>query len=59
MKDAEAVDKLVPLALQAVKDENRLAALSQHIRKLAFADAADRIAEEVCRLAETYRERKK
>ena len=59
VKDAEAVDKLVPLALQAVKDENRLAALSQHIRKLAFADAADRIAEEVCRLAETYRERKK
>lgn len=59
VKDAEAVDKLVPLALQAVKDENRLATLSQHIRKLAFADAADRIAEEVCRLAETYRERKK
>ena len=59
VKDAEAVEKLIPLALQAVEDENRLAALSQNIRKLAFADAADRIAEEVCRLAGTYRERKK
>ena len=59
VKDAEAVEKLIPLALQAVEDENRLAALSQNIRKLAFADAADRIAEEVCRLAGIYRERKK
>ena len=30
VKDAEAVDKLVPLALQAVKDENRLATLSTY-----------------------------
>ncbi len=59
VKDAEAREKLIPLALSVVADEARLAALGQHIRQMAFADAADRIAEEVCRLAENYKERKR
>ena len=59
VKDAEAREKLIPLALSVVADEARLAALGQHIRQMAFADAADQIAEEVCRLAENYKERKR
>lgn len=57
--DAEAVDKLIALALATVADEGRLDRLSRNIKKLAFADSADRIADEVYKLAVVYRERKK
>ncbi len=57
--DAEAVDKLIALALATVADESRLDRLSRNIKKLAFADSADRIADEVYKLAVAYRERKK
>lgn len=57
--DAEAVDKLIALALATVADEGRLDRLSRNIKKLAFADSADRIADEVYKLAVAYRERKK
>ena len=59
VKDSEAVEKLIPLALEAVKDEDRLALLGQNARKMAFEDSADRIAEEVYKLAVAYRERGK
>lgn len=57
--DAEAVDKLIALALATVADEGRLDRLSRNIKKLAFADSADRIADEVYKLAVAYREKKK
>ena len=57
--DAEAVDKLIALALATVADESRLDRLSRNIKKLAFADSADRSADEGYKLAVAYRERKK
>ena len=51
VKDAEARDKLLPLALQTVADDERLAALSRNIGKLALPDAARTIAQEVLKLA--------
>ena len=59
VKDAEAKQKLIPLALEAVTDETRLAELSKNIKTLAFTDSADKIAEEVYKLAMTYSEREK
>ncbi len=59
VRDSEAADKLVGLALDVVRDGDKLSALSRNIRAMAFADSAGRIAEEVCRLAVSYRERKK
>ena len=50
---------LIALALATVADEGRLDRLSRNIKKLAFADSADRIADEVYKLAVAYRERKK
>lgn len=51
VKDAEAVEKLVTLALETVKDDSRLEALSENINKLALPDSADVIADEVVKLA--------
>lgn len=51
VKDAEAVGKLVPLALETVKDDARLETLSGNIKKLALPDSADVIAGEVVKLA--------
>ncbi len=48
--DSEAVDNLIPIALQAVNDENRLQALSGHIGALATVNAANDIANEVLKL---------
>lgn len=59
VKDAEAKQQLIALALATVRDGEQLARLSRNIRKLAFADSANRIAEEVYKLAVAYRERKK
>ncbi len=59
VKDAEAADRLIALALNVVRDADKLSALSRNIKALAFTDSADRIAEEVCKLAVAYRERKK
>ena len=55
VKDCEAVDTLIPLALRTVQDADQLALLSRNAKQMAFADSADRIAEEVCRLAMAYR----
>lgn len=51
VKDADASDKVISLALDTVKDDARLAALSANIKKLALPDSADVIADEVIRLA--------
>lgn len=59
VKDAEATASLTDLAIRTVKDDGKLAELSENIRKMAFTDSADRIAEEVYQLAVAYRDRKK
>lgn len=59
VKDAEAVAGLMDLAIRTVQNEEKLAALSGNIKKMAFSDSADRIAEEVYKLAVAYRGRKK
>ena len=51
VKDADAPDKVISLALDTVKDDARLAALSANIKKLALPDSADVIADEVIKLA--------
>ncbi|MBR5841479.1 MAG: undecaprenyldiphospho-muramoylpentapeptide beta-N-acetylglucosaminyltransferase [Bacteroidaceae bacterium] len=54
VKDADAVRDLVPLVLDTVKDEARLAELSAHIRTLALPRSAEVIADEVIALARSY-----
>ena len=54
VKDADAVNELIPLALGTVNDAVRLSALSANIRTLAFHDSAEVIADEVIALARTY-----
>ena len=51
VKDAEAREKVIALALQTVNDDARLASLSTNILKLALPDSAEIIANEVIRLA--------
>lgn len=52
VKDAEAMEKLIPIALETIADDNRLQALSSNIARLALPDSARRIAEEVLKLAD-------
>lgn len=52
VSDAEARDKVISLAIETVKDEERLDLLSENIKKLALPDSADIIAAEVIKLAE-------
>lgn len=58
VKDAEAKATLIPLALDTVTDEKRLVDLSRNIRTLAYTDSADKIAEEVYKLAVAYCKKK-
>ena len=51
VKDVEAKDKLLPLAVQTVGDEAKLQTLSQNIREMALPDSARLIAEEVIKLS--------
>ena len=51
VKDSEAPDKLLRLAVETVADEARLATLSANVLKLGQKDSADVIADEVLRLA--------
>ena len=51
VRDAEARDKLIPLAVSTVRDKARLAALAESIKKMALPGSADTIAREVVRLA--------
>lgn len=52
VKDVEAVEKLIPLALETVKDKVKLQTLGENAYKMAFKDSADIIADEVIKLAE-------
>ncbi|MBR5687066.1 MAG: undecaprenyldiphospho-muramoylpentapeptide beta-N-acetylglucosaminyltransferase [Prevotella sp.] len=52
VKDAEAPDTLLKLAIDTVIDSQRLASLSTNIKKLALPDSANIIADEVIKLAE-------
>lgn len=54
VKDAEAGDRLLDLAIATVKQPDTLNRLSNHIARLAFKDSANVIAREVCQLAEQY-----
>lgn len=50
--DRESAAKLIPAAISLVRDESRLASLSENILKLALPDSAEIIAREVLRLAD-------
>lgn len=52
VKDTEAEDKLLSVALETIADAGKLKDLSDHIAKLALPDSADVIAKEVIKLAE-------
>ena len=52
VKDAEAPDILLDLAVRTVVDEARLKVLSENVKKLALPDSAEIIAREVIRLGE-------
>ena len=55
VKDAEAAEKLIPTALELIKDEKTLRKLHTNVLKLAQKDSARRIAEEVIALAKKER----
>lgn len=57
VKDSEANEHLLQIAIETVGDLSKLQDLSEKIAKLAYADAADVIAEQVCELAEKYKEK--
>lgn len=51
VKDVEAREKLIPLALETVQDEAKLASLGKNALDMAFTDSAEAIAELVLKLA--------
>lgn len=51
VKDAEAPDKLLKLAIETVNDDAKLQSLSENVLKLALPDSANIIAKEVLQLA--------
>ena len=51
VKDAEAQEKLLPLALETVADDEKLQSLSTHCLEMALPDSATIIAKEVIALA--------
>lgn len=55
IKDSEAEQKLIETAIKVVNEEDKLKSLSENIKKLAFYNSADIIAEEVCKLADKYK----
>lgn len=57
VKDSEAVSSLFQTALETVQDQALIHKLSTNIAKLAYPDSANKIAEEVCKLAEKYKKR--
>ena len=57
VKDMEAEEKLLDLAIQTVQQPETLTKLSTNIAKLAFKDSADVIAKEVYELAVNYQKK--
>ena len=51
VKDSDARNELIPLALKTVVDDAQLASLSENVGKLAYHDSAKKIADEVVKLA--------
>jgi len=51
VKDSEAQEKLIPLAIKTVADDKRLKTLGENILKMALPDSARIIAQEVLRLS--------
>lgn len=58
VKDNEAVQRLIPTALETCQDGALLDRLSENIQKMSFRNSADVIAEEVYQLAVKYRDKK-
>lgn len=52
VKDADAREQVIKLALNTVKDEDKLNSLTENIKKLGLPESADIIADEVLKLAE-------
>ena len=52
VSDAEAPSRVITLAIETVKDDDRLKTLSENILKMALPNSADIIADEVVRLIE-------
>ena len=52
VKDADAPDTLLPLAIKTVEDDSRLASLSKNILKMALPNSASIIADAVIEMAE-------
>ena len=50
VKDAEAMEKMIPTALELLKDPDKIKSLEENAGKMALPDAAERIAEEVYKL---------
>lgn len=50
VKDSEAMEKMIPSALELLGQPERIAALEENAGKMAIPDAAGRIAEEIYRL---------
>ncbi len=51
VKDSEASEKLIPLAVETVKDSFKLKSLSENVLKMGYPDSARVIAKEVLKLA--------
>ena len=51
VKDSEAAEKLIPLAIATVADNAKLASLSENVLKMALPNSAEIIAKEVLKLA--------
>ena len=52
VKDAEAIPKLIPTAIQTVQDKKALKSLGINAKSMAFKDSAQVIAKEVLKLAQ-------
>ena len=50
VKDVEAPETLLQLAVKTVTDEQKLAGLSENVKRMGLHDSADVIAEEVMKL---------
>lgn len=51
VKDSEAAEKLIPLAIATVADAAKLASLSENVLKMALPNSAEIIAKEILKLA--------
>ncbi len=54
VKDSEARNTLIPLALETISDDEKLKVLGENAGKLAYPDSAQVIAAEVLKLAENH-----